>query len=139
MFNQHVGRTLDGRFPSECAQAAAYERRLACAELTGYRDHHSAAEPRSKARAGRFGRSGVRKSKRGGRHQRCRLRSMITSSAPASAASVDSDRDWQALAADIRRWGEELGFQQIGIADTDLDREEHRLLEWLRMGRHGAM
>jgi epoxyqueuosine reductase len=64
---------------------------------------------------------------------------MITSSAPASAASFDSDRDWQALAADIRRWGEELGFQQIGIADTDLDREEHRLLEWLRMGRHGAM
>src|SRR5437867_350352 len=64
---------------------------------------------------------------------------MIASSASASDAQIENDRDWAALAADIRRWGEELGFQQIGIADTELDREERRLLEWLRMGRHGAM
>ncbi len=64
---------------------------------------------------------------------------MIASTAPASAFRLESDRDWHALAADIRRWGQELGFQQIGIADTDLGREEQRLLEWLRMGRHGAM
>jgi epoxyqueuosine reductase len=24
------------------------------------------------------------------------------------------------LAADIKRWGRELGFQQVGITDTDL-------------------
>jgi len=58
---------------------------------------------------------------------------------PSSAALPECDRDWHALAADIRRWGEELGFQQIGIAGTDLGSEEQRLLEWLRMGRHGAM
>ena len=32
-----------------------------------------------------------------------------------------------------------LGFQEIGIADTDLDVEERRLLDWLAAGRHGAM
>ena len=64
---------------------------------------------------------------------------MIASPAPGTDTPIEIDRDWHALAADIRRWGEELGFQQIGIADTDLDREEQRLLDWLRKGRHGAM
>jgi epoxyqueuosine reductase len=43
------------------------------------------------------------------------------------------------LAADIKAWGRELGFQQIGIADTDLGEAETRLLNWLRLGRHGEM
>jgi epoxyqueuosine reductase len=47
--------------------------------------------------------------------------------------------DWAALAADIRLWGKALGFQEIGIADTDLEIAERRLLEWLGAGRHGAM
>ena len=29
-------------------------------------------------------------------------------------------RDWTALAVSIAQWGRELGFQEIGIADTDL-------------------
>src|SRR5260221_2871309 len=48
-------------------------------------------------------------------------------------------RDWAALAADLRQWGRELGFQEIGIADTELASEEARLLDWLAAGRHGAM
>jgi epoxyqueuosine reductase len=56
-----------------------------------------------------------------------------------SAASAPGDRDWHALAADIQRWGKELGLQRIGIADTNLEPEERRLIEWLRLGRHGAM
>ena len=63
---------------------------------------------------------------------------MIASSAP-SPATVGSDRDWHALASDIQRWGREIGLQRIGIADTNLDPQEQRLLEWLQMGRHGAM
>jgi epoxyqueuosine reductase len=47
--------------------------------------------------------------------------------------------DWVALAADIRDWGKALGFQEVGIADTDLDVAERRLVEWLDAGRHGAM
>jgi len=53
---------------------------------------------------------------------------------PSSAAP-----DWVALAADIRGWGKALGFQELGIADTDLDVAERRLVEWLGAGRHGAM
>ena len=65
---------------------------------------------------------------------------------PASAATAPqpppkpaAPPDWAALAADIRRWGRELGFEEIGIADTDLAVEERRLLDWLAAGRHGAM
>jgi epoxyqueuosine reductase len=47
--------------------------------------------------------------------------------------------DLARLAADIKAWGRELGFQQIGIADTDLGEAETRLLNWLRLGRHGEM
>src|SRR5437867_2058687 len=54
-------------------------------------------------------------------------------------ASPGSASDWLALASDISRWGRELGFQEIGIADTDLASDEARLLEWLAAGRHGAM
>lgn len=39
----------------------------------------------------------------------------------------------------IRRWGRELGFDQIGIADTDLTEYEERLDAWLADGRHGEM
>jgi epoxyqueuosine reductase len=47
--------------------------------------------------------------------------------------------EWSALATDIARWGRELGFADIGIADTDLGSDEARLVAWLSAGRHGAM
>jgi epoxyqueuosine reductase len=47
--------------------------------------------------------------------------------------------DYAALAAQIREWGRELGFQAIGFADADLSAAEPRLLEWLAEGRHGEM
>jgi epoxyqueuosine reductase len=47
--------------------------------------------------------------------------------------------DYAALAAQIREWGRELGFQAIGIADADLSSAEPRLLEWLSRGWHGEM
>ena len=47
--------------------------------------------------------------------------------------------DLAALAADIKRWGRELGFQQVGITDCDLAHAEPRLAEWLALGRHGDM
>ena len=43
------------------------------------------------------------------------------------------------LTARIRRWGGDLGFQQLGITDTDLARHEQRLEEWLAAGFHGEM
>ena len=43
------------------------------------------------------------------------------------------------LTANIKQWGQELGFQQIGITDTNLARYEARFLEWLAKGMHGEM
>lgn len=47
--------------------------------------------------------------------------------------------DLTALAHAIRNWGLELGFAEIGIADTGLAAEEARLSAWLAAGRHGEM
>ena len=47
--------------------------------------------------------------------------------------------DWVELAARIRLWGRELGFDAIGIADTALDAAETELQAWLDAGFHGEM
>lgn len=43
------------------------------------------------------------------------------------------------LAEKIQSWGKQLGFQQIGICDTDLTQAEQRLSDWLAKGFHGEM
>ena len=43
------------------------------------------------------------------------------------------------LASDIKQWGRELGFQQVGITDTDLQAAENHLNEWLARGFYGEM
>jgi len=43
------------------------------------------------------------------------------------------------LAEQIRAWGAELGFQQVGIADIDLGEHEEYLQKWLDAGYHGEM
>lgn len=50
-----------------------------------------------------------------------------------------SPNDLAGLAADIKRWGQELGFGAVGIADTDLSQGEQAHKEWLAKGFHGAM
>ena len=45
----------------------------------------------------------------------------------------------QQLAHRIKAWGAELGFDQVGITDTNLAEDEAHLLRWLQAGRHGAM
>ncbi len=47
--------------------------------------------------------------------------------------------DFTSLAASIKRWGMELGFQQVGITGVELPEDERRLLAWLEAGRHGEM
>src|SRR5688500_17136217 len=47
--------------------------------------------------------------------------------------------DLDALARDIKRWGEALGFQQVGIADCELGDAEAGLAAWLARGCHGEM
>jgi epoxyqueuosine reductase len=45
----------------------------------------------------------------------------------------------KALKAEIVRWGTDLGFQQVGVSDTDLSLAESRLQEWLAEDLHGEM
>lgn len=45
----------------------------------------------------------------------------------------------QQLVHQIKKWGGNLGFQQIGITDTDLSLYESRFLTWLAQGFHGEM
>lgn len=47
--------------------------------------------------------------------------------------------DFNQLAQHIKLWGQELGFQQVGIADTDLSVEEPKLQAWLDNQYHGDM
>jgi epoxyqueuosine reductase len=44
-----------------------------------------------------------------------------------------------ALAAKVKSWGRELGFQAVGIADTDLSAAEPRLRAWLASGFAGEL
>ena len=56
-----------------------------------------------------------------------------------SAIECSTPPDFAALAVDIKRWGAELGFQQVGIADCELGAAEAHLLAWLGRGWHGDM
>ncbi|GFO74292.1 epoxyqueuosine reductase [Bathymodiolus platifrons methanotrophic gill symbiont] len=49
------------------------------------------------------------------------------------------DMTMNELSRQIKQWGNELGFQQVGISDTDLQKAEQRLHEWLAKGYHADM
>ena len=56
------------------------------------------------------------------------------------AAQADVERrDYAALADDIDRWAKELGFQQVGIADTDLADYAPAFRRWLSERLYGDM
>jgi len=45
----------------------------------------------------------------------------------------------QTLSANIKQWGLELGFNQIGITDTHLQNAEYEHQAWIEKGFHGDM
>ncbi|WP_420837096.1 tRNA epoxyqueuosine(34) reductase QueG [Aliidiomarina soli] len=47
--------------------------------------------------------------------------------------------DYHALARDIKEWGKELGFQDVGITDLDLSQHQASLQKWLDNEYHGEM
>ncbi len=47
--------------------------------------------------------------------------------------------DLNTLALRIKRWGQELGFQRVGICDTELGEAEGHLARWLAQDFHGEM
>ena len=50
-----------------------------------------------------------------------------------------SYQELESLASQIKQWGQELGFQQVGITDTDLSAAEVHLQNWLANNFHGEM
>ena len=50
-----------------------------------------------------------------------------------------SASELQRLAADIRQWSLDLGFQQTGICDIELGSHEQHLQQWLAKHYHGEM
>lgn len=47
--------------------------------------------------------------------------------------------DYVQFAQTIKQWGLALGFQQVGITDTDLSQAETHLQQWLAQNYHGTM
>ncbi|MGY6630326.1 MAG: tRNA epoxyqueuosine(34) reductase QueG [Wenzhouxiangella sp.] len=60
---------------------------------------------------------------------------MSSTQATSPPETLQGDR----LVEQIRGWGKALGFDQIGISDTDLADYEKRLDAWLAAGYHGEM
>lgn len=50
-----------------------------------------------------------------------------------------ADQAMENLKQQIRQWGSEFGFQQIGVASLDIEDDEERLMRWLELRRHGSM
>ncbi len=61
----------------------------------------------------------------------------MQNAAPHSPDNISSD--YAALAARIKEWGKALGFQAVGIGNTELAEAETRLMDWLAHGYHGEM
>jgi epoxyqueuosine reductase len=59
---------------------------------------------------------------------------------PATPATTDTPSpDFAQLAADIKVWGREFGFQQVGISDIDLGEHPQRFAGWIARGFHAGM
>lgn len=58
---------------------------------------------------------------------------------PQNASHSADTPDYAALAEQVKTWGRELGFQQVGITDVDLAEDEAHLQRWLDAGHHGEM
>ena len=47
--------------------------------------------------------------------------------------------DYHQLLENIESWSKDLGFQQLGVSDIDLEPHQTRFLQWLDDGYHGEM
>jgi epoxyqueuosine reductase len=57
----------------------------------------------------------------------------------AFATATGSSVDFVALVKEIKKWGQELGFAELGVASADVSAASAQLLRWLELGRHGEM
>lgn len=64
---------------------------------------------------------------------------MSAASSAIPTGNASAIRDMPQLALQIKQWGAELGFQQVGITDTHLEEAETHLNNWLDKDYHGKM
>ncbi len=64
---------------------------------------------------------------------------IILAASLAPAIPTELNIDPAELAAQVKAWGRELGFQKVGIAAVGLPEDERRLLAWLEAGHNGGM
>ena len=51
----------------------------------------------------------------------------------------DVKPNYEQLAQQIKLWGQQLGFSEVGITDIDLTKHEAQLQRWLDAGDHSSM
>lgn len=112
---------------AEPAQDAAGQRGFTGAEVAAEMDHHARFEQRRQRAA-----EGQRVVFAGEVERAFKMLAMQEN-------AFQKVVDWAGLRRDIGRWGAELGFQQVAVADCDLSQAEPRLAEWLARGWHGDM
>ncbi len=56
-----------------------------------------------------------------------------------AAIAGEEAQIWVELALQLKKWGRELGFAAVGVADLDLAQAAQRLDAWLARGMHGQM
>jgi epoxyqueuosine reductase len=65
---------------------------------------------------------------------------IILSRSSASLTGMETDSGaLRTLAQQLKQQARELGFQKLGVADTDLARDRKYLERWLELDRHGEM
>ena len=126
-FDQGIGRAFYPAGKAQCIQYASYQSGFACTKIAIKINDHARFEALGNSPCKHECRVFVGKT---------RADSAII---VAMQKSVPLQIDYQNLAARIRIWAQELGFQMMGITDTDLTAAETGLLEWLALGRHGDM
>lgn len=148
-FNQRIGRTLHRPLVPQGAKQRARQRRLARAKLAVEPDDRARFEQGRQfppERRSRFFVRQIERERMRGRHRQgmngARIRAMQGKHSATDAntdAATRGGMDFAALARDIKIWGRELGFAEIGISGADVSAATPRLLRWLELGRHGEM
>ncbi len=108
---------------SQRFEQPAYQRRFACAEIALQPDGHPPLQRPCQFCAQRQRRGFVRQ-------RECYM---------IRAMQGHHSYDPHQLATEIKDWGRTLGFNHIGITDTDLSAAEQEYMAWLGQGFHGAM
>lgn len=132
-FDQGICRTLHFSGVAQAPEKAAAEGRLSCAEVADQIDRQARRQGVSQPFAHGQGGIFIEQVHGGGR-------TAIINRMSLGHDNLSGRQDELAsLAANIRTWGLELGFDEVGIADTDLRDVEPGLQAWLDAGCHGQM